>query len=101
MCEDRKCSKRHLYTCRYLNSRSGCGRGESCHPSHRLERKLQDEENGDIDKSKEMTPNEEKSCDSDELRKGKLGEGNFEILMPRGMGSTATDKPMCENTFRK
>ena len=53
------------------------GRGESCHFSHRLERKLQDEENEDIDISKEMTLNEEKSCERDELRKGKLGEGNF------------------------
>ena len=66
----------------------------TCHFSHRLERKLQDEENEDIDKSKEMTPNEEeeKNCDSDELRKGWLGEDNFGWI-PKGMGSfTATDQ---------
>ena len=44
-----------------------------------------------------MTRNEEKICDSDGLRKGKLGEGNFG-WMQRGMGSTATCKHMCENT---
>ena len=43
-----------------------------------------------------MTLNGEKKCDSDELRKGKLGDRNFG-WMPRGMGSaTATGK--CENT---
>ena len=41
-----------------------------------------------------MTPNEEeeKNCDSDELRKGWLGEDNFGWI-PKGMGSfTATDQ---------
>jgi hypothetical protein len=76
----RKCSKRHLYSCRFFNSRCGCGRGKSCHSSHRLVRKLEDEKDGDIDKKIEN-----KCGDSDGLRKGRLGEGNFG-LMPRGMG---------------
>ena len=72
--------------CRFFNSRSGCGRGKSCHFSHRLVRKLEDEKDGDIEKEREVTLNdEEKECDSDELRKGRLGEIKFG-WMPRGMG---------------
>ena len=93
VCEVRKCSKRHLYSCRFFNSRSGCGRGKSCHFSHRQVRKLEDEKDGDIDKEREVTlNNEENKCgDSDGLRKGRLGEGNFGWI-PRGMG-----KHVCES----
>jgi hypothetical protein len=79
VCEVRKCSKRQLYSCRFFNSRSGCGRGKSCNFSHRQVRKLEGEKDGDIDKERDVTLNNEenKSGDSDGLRKGRLGEGNF------------------------
>ena len=93
VCEVSRCRKRHLYSCRYLNSRSGCGRGESCHFSHRLVSTFQDEKNENTVKSQEVTLNEEKNCE--ELRKSKLGGRKFG-WSPRGMGSFK-DKPVCEN----
>ena len=35
ICVTKKCRKRHLYSCQYYNSKSGCSRGEFFSFSHR------------------------------------------------------------------
>lgn len=43
ICVTKKCQKRHLYTCKFYNSESGCSRGESCSYSHRSSKKDEQE----------------------------------------------------------
>ena len=40
ICGIRRCQKRHLYSCKYVNSEVGCARGEACNFSHRNKPKV-------------------------------------------------------------
>ena len=80
-CGRKMCNKRHLYNCRYYNSESGCGRGDSCSFSHRSRSRIvaDDQEkfvNGVV--AANVLEKHPVGTDEEEgKRKGKLGVGEF------------------------
>ena len=86
ICVTKKCRKRHLYSCRYYNSESGCSRGEFCSFSHRTS------SGGSVDEKEKkvnkcvVAPNDR----TNNLDNKGLGQGQFGWL-PRAREPVAAD----------